>query len=237
MSNRNSETPEIKLVVFDLDGTLIDSADDIIRTTNRFLDSEGRPHLPADQIRNAIGEGLRGLLFNLYSDDFKNENELNPVLQKFFKIYEEELCKTTVLYPGIIETLVAQKHPIALLTNKGERHTHMSLKKLGIDKYPWIKIIGGDSLKTKKPSPEGLLSILELAQVTPKQTLMVGDGLPDVRVAKKIGCWSLACQYGYTRPHLLAAEKPDFFVEKPENLMSAISIVDDLVRNGYKEPL
>ncbi len=198
----------IKLLIFDLDGTLIDSADDIIKSVNELLIERGRERLPAETIRAAIGEGLKRLVAKVFP-----ESETAPALADELEVdlkrfYSRHLLESTRPYAGVTEFLHRCEVPIALVTNKYELYTKQTLKGLGWDVFPWVCVYGSDSLARRKPDPLPLQEAMRLAHATPEETLMIGDGLPDMMAAQRAGVRAVACTYGYTAAEKLLAFKP-----------------------------
>jgi phosphoglycolate phosphatase len=190
----------IELVIFDFDGTLVDTAPDLIRATNFFLESKGVDALPEARIRAEIGMGLRKLITDVYpelhgGDDIKKRQ----IEGEFIAIYEREFLHQPALFDGAREFLGEWDRRIAIVSNKRVRFIHPILQKLDIHTLPWVSIIGGDSYPNMKPHPEPLMAAIMAAGLTPEETLIVGDGIPDVQGALAVGCRCVAVEFGYTR--------------------------------------
>ena len=198
MSNDSS----LRLIIFDLDGTLIDSAPDIVDTTNSLMRSRGRPELPADTIVAAIGEGLKALVFSCFPEARGNRDALESIDQEFYELYRQNLVRRTEVFDGVHEFLTETlgenpTYRVGIVTNKYIDLARISLERLELHEYPWVQVFGSDSLSERKPHPLPLLEMMRLAGVTAEQTVMVGDGLPDMEAAKRAGVKAIACQYGY----------------------------------------
>lgn len=189
----------IQLVIFDFDGTLVDTAPDLIRAANLFLKSEGLDELPPERIRSEIGLGLRRFILDLYPADQRNEKTLGRIEKEFISIYDKEFLKSPRLFEGAHEFLAEWGGRIAIVSNKRTRFIHPILKKLGIDGLNWARIVGGDTYPNMKPHPEPFLAALAAAEVEPAETLIVGDGTPDVLGAQAIGSRCVAVEFGYER--------------------------------------
>jgi phosphoglycolate phosphatase len=199
----------IKLVIFDLDGTLIDSAPDVVATTNDLVQAKGLPPLPREMIVAAIGEGLARTIFKLFPEAQNNPLALAKIEKEFLAHYEVNLLRHTTVFPGVKEALarcVSAGRQIAIVTNKHERLTRKTLVGLGLDHLPWMRVFGADSLAQRKPDPLPLLEVMKAAQVSPNETLMVGDGLPDMLAANRAGVRSVAVEFGYGPLEALRAE-------------------------------
>lgn len=188
----------IELVIFDFDGTLIDTAPDLIRATNLYLESQGLEPLPAQAIRNEIGMGLRKFIVDLYPDHRRDEETAKRIEQEFLSVYEKEFLASPRPYPGVRQFLMEWDRPVAIVSNKRSRFIQPILNKVSLDTHPWIAIIGGDTLPTMKPHPAPFLAAMEAAGATPETTLIVGDGYPDVHGAVAVGARCVAVEFGYT---------------------------------------
>jgi phosphoglycolate phosphatase len=219
---------EIKLVIFDLDGTLIDSAPDIVETTNKVLIQRGRPALPEAQIVAAIGEGLKQLLYSCFPDLIGQESEIAKLDREFYKIYRKNLITKTTVFSGVREFLSTTNSKVAIVTNKYEDLALESLSKLKLDSYPWVKVFGADSLPERKPHPLPLLEVMRAAAVRPENTVMVGDGLPDMGAARAAGIHALACEYGYCAAEKLNEAGASALLKSPWHLNEALEAVGRL---------
>lgn len=195
-----------ELVIFDFDGTLVDTAPDIVRATNFYLESQGMEPLPEATIRAEIGLGLRKLIVSLFPEAQKaGEAARIKIEQDFTAIYTREFLHSPALMEGALEFLQRWDGQIAIVSNKRERFIHPILEQLGIDSFPWTSIIGGDTLEFMKPHPAPFMEAIEHAGVTAEETIIVGDGHPDVQGAEAIGSQCVAVDFGYTQLEELMA--------------------------------
>ncbi|MCX7977449.1 MAG: HAD-IA family hydrolase [Bdellovibrionaceae bacterium] len=197
-----------KLLVFDLDGTLIHSAPDIVETANIVLDEFNRSRLPEEQIVSYIGHGLMRLIEDLFPEHKDNPAELERIANRFRSVYEVQMYNRTHLYPGVTDFLNAWDGKIGIVTNKRRGPAIAMMKHLGLDRYPWVDVFGYDSFDEAKPSPKPLREMMLKAQIPPENTLMIGDGVPDMQSALNAGIKSLAIGFGYTDPQVLKAYNP-----------------------------
>lgn len=189
---------QIQLVIFDFDGTLVDTAPDLVRTANIFLRSKGHAGLPPEAIRAEIGMGLVNLLKGIFPEAFIDKTRQSDVETEFRALYDSEYLESPTLMEGAREFLDEWDRQVAIVSNKKVRYIRPILEKLRAHHYPWSSIIGGDSFNNMKPHPEPFLEAMKAAQVDPEETLIVGDGHPDIEGAEAVGCKSVAVEFGYT---------------------------------------
>lgn len=221
----------LRLLVFDLDGTLIDSRADLCASVNAMLLHLGRQPLPDSVIAGYIGDGA-GLLVRRALGDPADEIFFEKALAYFLDFYREHKLDTTYVYPGVFEALDELQNgdvgspppPMAVLTNKPIGPSRAICKALGLSPY-FFAIYGGNSFATKKPLPEGLNALIQEAGVSPQETLMIGDSVIDILTARNAGAWSLGCTYGLA-PHTLEDAQADCLVD------SALEWPAALTRNG-----
>jgi phosphoglycolate phosphatase len=224
----------LKLLVFDLDGTLIDSAQDLCNSVNATLENFGRPHLSDEIIAGYIGNGALMLVRRAFStDDGKEPGEqlLNDAYKFFLDYYREHKLDYTYAYEGVLEALDAlhkvhaqvdaPQRAMAVLTNKPVRPAQAICEALGLAPY-FRHIYGGNSFATKKPDPEGLLSLMKEANAKPEETAMIGDSQVDVMTARNAGAWSIGCTFGLA-PGSLEAMPPDVLVDSPADWTAALT--------------
>ncbi|MDE1178358.1 MAG: HAD hydrolase-like protein [Edaphobacter sp.] len=213
-----------RLIVFDLDGTLIDSRQDLCNSVNATLKHVGKPELPEDVIASYIGDGASMLVRRALGDpegDVHDEESVSGALTFFLDYYREHKLDYTYVYPGVMESLEAIRAArpetlMAVLTNKPVHPSRDICDHFGLSAF-FFQNYGGNSFHTKKPDPHGLVTLIAEASaiagsaIAPKETLMVGDTEVDVLTARAAGAWSLGCSFGLA-PHRLEAAKPDFMV-------------------------
>lgn len=187
-----------ELVMFDFDGTLVDTAPDIVRATNLFLRSKKLPKLPEARIRAEIGMGLKQLLFDVYPDHNLDAEAQGRLHDEFTAIYENEYLKSPTLFPGAREFLNEFEGHIAIVSNKRERFIHSLMRHLGLDQLKWCAVIGGDSGPTMKPHAGPFLDAMAAAGAGPESSVLVGDGIPDVVGAVQMNFPCVAVDFGYT---------------------------------------
>jgi phosphoglycolate phosphatase len=207
----DSRFRSVRALIFDLDGTLIDSKQDLIHSVNAMLRELGRGELPAETISGYIGHGAPQLVARALGDGSTGEQR-QRALQFFLSYYEEHKMDTTCAYPGVPETLEKLANmPMAVLTNKPVRISVRILEAMGLSKY-FQAIYGGNSFQTKKPDPLGAMTILRELNTEPREALLVGDSEVDVQTARNAGTFAAAVNYGFG-VHDREAHPADIYLE------------------------
>jgi phosphoglycolate phosphatase len=192
----------VPLIVFDLDGTILDSRRDLADSTNDVLASYGAAPLPVDQVAGMIGEGARMLVQRAVQATGPQVGPVNldEALDRFRTFYDRRLLLNTRPYSGIEAVLAfAARHAdLAVLTNKPESFTRRLLEAFEMSSaFRWV--IGGDSAFPRKPDPAALMSLMNQATTTRAQTLVVGDSMIDIETARWAGVQICVAWYGYGR--------------------------------------
>jgi phosphoglycolate phosphatase len=216
-------TARFGLIVFDLDGTLIDSRRDIADAANRLLESAGAAPLPEEAVGRMVGDGAATLVTRLFAA--AGQAPPPDALDRFLQLYDAHLLVHTHPYPGIADVLGAlmRRAPLAVLTNKPMAATRRILSALELAQYfDEVRVFGGDGPLPRKPRPDGLLQLAAGAGVAPADTLLVGDSIVDWETAHRAGARLCLARYGFgskTFPgETLEAE--DFAVDDPKELLS-----------------
>jgi phosphoglycolate phosphatase len=213
----------IKLVIFDLDGTLIDSRLDLVHSVNAALRHIGRPALPDDVIASYVGDGAPILIQRALGGEAVDEAIVRQGLQFFLSYYREHKLDHTTVYSGIREALTTIRQAsngaprkLAVLSNKPVLPSRAIVEALGLGPF-FTQIYGGNSFATKKPDPEGARVVLEENGVHPDEAAIVGDSHVDVETGHNAGLWTVGVNYGFA-PHTLAEQPPDVLVDTPDEL-------------------
>lgn len=186
------------LVVFDLDGTLVDSRQDLADSTNAVLESLGAPSLPLEQVVMMVGEGARVLVQRAMAAAGLDAGgpAVDEALSRFHTCYRSRLLATTRPYPGVSQMLddVSPLATLALLTNKPLLPSQQLVEAFGWTSL-FVRVIGGDGDVPRKPDPKGLQQLMALAQAGPESTMLVGDSMIDVETSRN-ACVAM-CVVGY----------------------------------------
>ena len=214
----------IRLFVFDLDGTLVDSQRDIAESANAVLESCGHaPHSEA-AVAGMVGEGAALLIARA----FAAAGAVAPpdALQRFLRVYGSRLLQHTRPYPGIPELLdaLSARGTLAVLTNKPIDATRQMLGGLGLDRYFDDRVLGGDGPHPRKPDPTGLRQLMATCGYAPADTLMIGDSAIDLRTARAADTHAAVATYGFGFAHLPPDElrPPDRLLSAPLDLLAQL---------------
>ncbi len=238
--------PQPRLLVFDLDGTLIDSSLDLCNSVNAMLEHVGKPPLPNAMISSYIGDGAAMLVRRALADpdDLDTASPSSAAVHKLFTgafefflgYYRQHKLDNTLPYPGVLPALqtIRQRHPsllMAVLTNKPVRPSREICDALELTPF-FFANYGGNSFATKKPDPEGLSTLIgEAAQRLPgngaaliaAEVVMIGDSDVDVLTGRRCGTRTLGCSYGLA-PRALAASQPDLMAAKASEWPSLLGL-------------
>jgi phosphoglycolate phosphatase len=217
----------IKLVIFDLDGTLIDSRLDLVHSVNAALRHIGRAELPDDVIASYVGDGAPVLIQRALGGEVVDEALVRRGLEFFLSYYRAHKLDHTTVYPGVAEALAAIQNSasqspngasrkLAVLSNKPVLPSKAIVEALGLGQF-FSQVYGGNSFPTKKPDPEGARRLLEEYGVQPQQAAIIGDSHVDVNTGRNAGMVTVGVTYGFA-PHTLHGEPPDVLVDHPSEL-------------------
>ncbi|MGF1763578.1 phosphoglycolate phosphatase [Aliivibrio kagoshimensis] len=226
-----SRFSDIKLIAFDLDGTLLDSVPDLAIAADLTMQDFGYPRVSLEQASHWIGNGADVLIARALSGSMSIDPTLSPELVKearkrFDQHYKQGEHKLSHLYPHVLSTLETLKKAgftLALVTNKPAKFVPELLVQHQLD-HLFSDVIGGDTFTEKKPNPMSLNWLLEKHGVTANQVVMVGDSKNDIKAAHNAGCYSIGLTYGYNHGEPIANSNPDCIYDDFEQIVSSFSL-------------
>ncbi len=219
-----------KLLLFDFDGTLIDSGQDLALALNDMLTQLGRKNFSLETIHNWVGNGAqtlvkRALLGKKEIEEEVQEELFNKALEIFLASYAKNVCEETLLYPEVKETLTTLQekgYRLSIVTNKPYAFVAPILEGLAIGEF-FEYYIGGDSLTQKKPRPEPLLHICEKLGVSVEESVMIGDSKNDILAAHGAGMESVGVSYGYNYAEPIELSKPTYVIASMGELVGLLA--------------
>jgi phosphoglycolate phosphatase len=216
---------QIKLLLWDLDGTLVDSELDLAHAINAMLRHLERPELPVEVVASYIGDGAPMLVRRSLGDP-EDEAFVQSSLEFFQHYYREHKLDNTYVYPGMMEVLQAIRErstlQMSVLTNKPINPSRGICDGLGISAY-MSQVYGGNSFSTKKPDPQGARVLLKEHNALPSETIMIGDSQNDVLTANNAGMFSIGVTYGLS-PESLKIHPPDVLIDHPGELLELLGL-------------
>jgi phosphoglycolate phosphatase len=219
---RHFDPQPIRLVIFDLDGTLIDSRLDLVHSVNAMLRHCRRPELPDEVIATYVGDGAPMLVRRALGDP-DDQAFFRQALDFFLGYYREHKLDYTHVYDGVADALRqiraggnGRPRQMAVLSNKPVHPSRAIVQALGLGEF-FFEVYGGNSFPTKKPDPQGALALVAAAGAKPEETLVIGDSCIDVLTGRNAGLWTCGVTYGFA-PHTLCDCPPDVMVDTPQEL-------------------
>jgi len=224
-THRSIPTKALRLFIFDLDGTLVDSRIDLANSVNAMLRHYQRPELPCGVIASYVGDGAPMLVRRALGDP-TDEAFLQEALMYFMAWYREHKLDNTLPYEGVPEALAAihnngNAHTMAVLSNKPVNPSRQIVEALGLDKF-FVQVYGGNSFPTKKPDPLGVKTLMNETGCSVEETIIIGDSDVDVLTGRNSGIWCCGVTYGFA-PHTLEPAPPDVLVDSPSELAAALA--------------
>jgi phosphoglycolate phosphatase len=211
----------IRAVLFDLDGTLVDSLEDLTDAVNHIRDAFSHPRLAVDAVRQKVGKGARHLVQQVLPD--ASEAGVDRALKLFLEFNRLHIADKSRLFPGIREILhelAARGILMAVISNKNEALSALLLENLGIHNL-FESVTGGDTYRERKPSPLPLLNVADRLGIPLNECVMVGDSINDIRAGQQANIASIGCTWGYGSREELAGA--DILAHSPHELLEVIA--------------
>lgn len=208
-------------VLFDLDGTLVDSRTDLSNAVNHALETVGRPRQPEKKIIPYVGNGLKSLISSVLGKS--SPETLEVAVKAFEDFYNDHCVDKTVLYEQVFDSLkvLSNRAKLGIVTNKPFRFAEKIVRQLGIQSFLTV-IIGGDSTPEKKPHPTPILEGVKRTGGNCSETILVGDGHQDMLAGRAAGLFTCAARYGYGFTPLILDYGPDFIIDRFEQLKEIV---------------
>ena len=212
---------KVDLIIFDLDGTLADTRQDLTNAVNYVLNKFEKGNLDVDAVTGYVGNGINKLLERVLNNP--NDNQLQDARKYFDEFYSKHLMDNTILYPGMLTVLQRfSEKEMAVISNKVQHYTDNIIDQLNIRKY-FKSVLGGRTDLKKKPAPDPILYILEKLFIEPQNAVIIGDTRNDVLAGKAAGIQTCAVTYGFRSIHELKLTEPDFIVKEAPDLINILS--------------
>jgi phosphoglycolate phosphatase len=208
----------MNLLIFDLDGTLVDSKQDLVNSVNATRSHMGRDPIPDEIVATYVGRGAPALIRSALGAE-ATDADVARGLEYFLAYYRDHMLDFTRLYPGVREALDRFREAglaMAVLTNKPVRFSQTMIDRLGLGAH-FFRVYGGNSFEQKKPHPIGIEKLMEESRLPRETTLVIGDSAVDVRTARNAGVKCCGVTYGF-QPESFTDDPPDFLVDRAEEL-------------------
>jgi len=221
----------IKLIAFDLDGTLLDSVPDLALAVDQAVRSFDYPAVSEAQVRDWVGNGADVLIARALSQNIQARSDFSPEFlaqarERFDDFYHQSGHQLSHLYANVVETLQALSQAgfkLALVTNKPSKFVPDILAQHGISEL-FCDVLGGDCFEHKKPNPMALNWLLEKHAVSAEQMLMVGDSKNDILAAQNAGCYSFGLTYGYNHGEPISDANPHYVADNIAQLLEVVNV-------------
>ncbi len=216
----------IKLIIFDLDGTLVDSSVDIANAINYAIEPYGINPITVKETISLVGEGITMLIEKLvksHESEVRSNISKDVLIDRFLEHYSAHLVDNTTVYHGVKETLEQlNSYKKAVISNKREVLSVKTLDNLGLLKY-FDLVAGSDTTSEKKPSPQPILYVLSKLNITPREAVIVGDSNFDIEAGRAAGIKTIAVTYGYRPVELL--RNADFIINEMGELVNILRLL------------
>lgn len=222
MANQHAPLTGIELIIWDLDGALVDTLPDLVASFRAAARAVGFGELTDEQTQNKVGGGARKALEKIFGPD--NQHLVDPGLEFFKEYYPKHSADYSALYPGIAEVLqhFAGKVKMAMVTAKIRPAAMEILKALKVDQY-FEYVVGAEDMTRMKPDPQGVQLVLEKLGIAAENAVMIGDMKTDVQAAHSAGAKAIGVSYGYGNLADIQAVEPEFIIDQASELLDIIN--------------
>lgn len=213
-------------VIFDLDGTLLDTIGDLADAANHVLEKKGYPVHSVADYKEMVGDGILALVQRMLPDKHRNSEKIEDMRQALENRYNTAWKNRTVPFdgiPGLLTALEQRKIPMAVLSNKPQIFTVAMVRTL-LPEWHFYPVWGADDGRPRKPDPTAALTIAQTWDMSPSECVFVGDSEPDIRTARNAGMISVAVTWGFRTRLQLSKEEPDYLIGKPMQLLELFQI-------------
>ncbi|HJO11818.1 MAG TPA: HAD-IA family hydrolase [Gammaproteobacteria bacterium] len=221
-------TTSIECVLFDLDGTLVDTAPDFVRVVNQLLQENDKASIAAESIGHTVSDGARALVKLAFAIDEQHE-DFQQINQRLLDLYFEQLQQTeAILYPGIAElldSLESSNIPWGIVTNKPEKYSQLLLNKLQL-LHRCQALVCPEQVAERKPNPEAILLACQKLDCSTERTVYIGDHIRDMQAAKNADVIAIAASYGYLAEDARVEEwNADFILQSAEQAAALLNLL------------
>ena len=213
-----------KLIIFDLDGTLVDSLEGIAFSMNQVLKQNNFKTYPTLKYKEFVGNGIKHLVFRALPEEYKDPESVEKYYTMMNKTYGKHYAAGMDLYPNIVRVLdeiTNLRIPLAINTNKNQDVTDFIINEY-LNKWDFIKVIGSHGDYERKPDPSGALALAKLAGAKPKECIYIGDSEVDIKTAKNAGMKSIIVTWGFRDKDYLLTLDPEIVVDHAEDILKYI---------------
>lgn len=213
-----------KLMIFDLDGTLVDSLEGIAFSMNQVLKENDFETYPTLKYKEFVGNGIKHLVFRALPEEYKDAESVEKYYKIMSKVYGKDYGVGMDLYPGIstiLDEITDLGIPLAINTNKNQDVTDFIVGEY-LNKWSFIKVIGSHGDYERKPNPSGALALAEMAGARPEECIYIGDSEVDIRTAKNAGMKCIVVTWGFRDKDYLLTLNPEIIVDHAEDIINYI---------------